>query len=67
MTLSTLTTINIMKNIEELYDELNALIDQRDEIRQKDKRIDFEIDALKRRIKQAEKLRDRSANVNEYF
>lgn len=56
-----------MKNIEELYDELNALIDQRDEIRQKDKRIDFEIDALKRRIKQAEKLRDRSANVNEYF
>jgi len=56
-----------MVNIEKLYDELNALLDQRDENRQKDKRIDFEIDALKRRIKQAEKLREHSANVNDYF
>ena len=56
-----------MANIEQLYDELNALLDQRDESRKKDKRIDFEIDALKRRIKQAEKLREYSANVNDYF
>jgi predicted nucleic acid-binding Zn-ribbon protein len=56
-----------MVNIEELYDELNALLDQREDYRRKDKRFDFEIDALKRRIKQAEKLREHSANVNEYF
>ena len=56
-----------MANIEQLYDELNALLDQRDESRQTDKRLDFKIDELTRRIKQAEKSREYSTNVNDYF
>lgn len=56
-----------MANIEKLHDELNALLDQRDDNHQTDKRLDFKIDELTRRIKQAEKSREYSTNVNDYF
>ena len=56
-----------MANIEKLHDELNALLDQRDESHQIDKRIDFKINELTRRIKQAEKQQDFSTSVNDYF